>query len=57
MPKELLEHLIFPLADFESKEEIRNIAKEKNLKVANKPDSEDICFIPDGDYAKFLERN
>ena len=57
VPKELLEHLIFPLGDFESKEEIRKIAREKELKVANKPDSEDICFIPDGDYAKFLEKN
>ena len=57
IPKELLEHTIFPLSDFESKEDIRRIAKENNLKVANKPDSEDICFIPDGDYKKFLEAN
>jgi len=57
MPKELLEHVIFPLGDFESKDQIREIAKQKNLKVASKPDSEDICFIPDGDYAKFLENN
>lgn len=55
--KDVLEHLIFPLQDFESKEEIRKIAKENDLKVANKPDSEDICFIPDGDYKKFLEEN
>ena len=33
------------------------IARENNLKVANKPDSEDICFIPDGNYKKFLEEN
>ncbi len=57
IPKELLEHIIFPLADFESKEEIRKIAKENNLKVASKPDSEDICFIPDGNYKKFLKEN
>lgn len=57
IPKDLLEHIIFPLANFENKEEIRNIAKEYNLKVANKPDSEDICFIPDGNYKKFLENN
>lgn len=55
IPKEVVEHLIFPLADFKDKEEIRKIAQENNLKVANKPDSEDICFIPDGDYKKFLE--
>ena len=48
---------MFPLADFESKDEIREIAKKNNLKVANKPDSEDICFVPDGNYKKFLENN
>jgi tRNA-specific 2-thiouridylase len=55
--KEVLPHLIFPLAEFEDKEEIRKIARENNLRVANKPDSEDICFIPDGDYKRFLEEN
>lgn len=55
--KELIGHIIFPLADFENKEEIREIAQKNHLHVANKPDSEDICFIPDGDYKKFLENN
>ena len=53
--KELLNHIIFPLGKFESKEEIRNIAKEHGLEVANKPDSEDICFIENGNYKDFLE--
>ena len=57
IPKELIEHVIFPLADFEEKEQIREIARKNNLKVANKPDSEDICFVPDGNYKKFLENN
>ena len=57
IPKDLLEHIVFPLGDFENKDEIRQIAEEKNLKVAHKPDSEDICFIPDGNYKKFLENN
>lgn len=57
IPKDLIEHVVFPLGDFESKDEIRKIASENNLKVANKPDSEDICFIPDGNYKKFLENN
>ena len=57
IPKQLLEHIVFPLGNFESKDEIRKIASENNLKVANKPDSEDICFIPDGNYKKFLENN
>lgn len=57
IPKELLEHIIFPLSDFEDKEKIREFARKNNLKVADKPDSEDICFIPDGNYKKFLENN
>lgn len=57
MPKELLGKVIFPLGEFESKENVRKVATEKNMAVANKPDSEDICFIPDGDYVKFLETN
>ena len=57
IPKDLIEHILFPLADFEEKEQIREIARNNNLKVANKPDSEDICFIPDGNYKKFLENN
>lgn len=57
IPKELLNHIIFPLGNFSSKDEIRKIAKQNNLSIANKPDSEDICFIPDGDYKKFLEEH
>lgn len=57
MPKNLLGKVIFPLGEIESKEKIREIARNYNLEVANKPDSEDICFIPDGDYKKFLEEN
>lgn len=57
IPKDLIAHVLFPLSDFESKERIRQIAREHNLKVANKPDSEDICFVPDGNYKKFLENN
>ena len=57
MPQELIEHVVFSLSDFEDKSEIRKIASENNLKVANKPDSEDICFVPDGNYKKFLEIN
>jgi len=55
--KEALGNILFPLSDFEKKEDIRGLATENNLKVANKPDSEDICFIPDGNYKKFLEEN
>lgn len=57
IPKELLSKIVFPLGDYKSKDEIRKIAKDNGLSVANKPDSEDICFVPDGDYKKFLEEN
>ncbi len=57
IPKDIIEQIIFPLGDFESKDEIRKIASDNKLAVANKPDSEDICFVPDGDYKGFLERN
>ena len=55
--KDLLDHILFPLSDFTCKQEIRDIAIKYDLPVANKPDSEDICFIPNGDYKEFLEKN
>lgn len=57
IPKSLIEHIVFPLSDFENKDQIRQIARENQLHVASKPDSEDICFIPDGNYKRFLENN
>ena len=57
LPRELLDKLKLPLGNFNNKSEIRKIANEHNLPVANKPDSEDICFIPDGNYKRFLEEN
>jgi len=57
MPKDLVSRVLFPLSDYTDKNDIREIAKKYNLPVANKKDSQDICFIPDGDYKKFLEEN
>lgn len=54
---EELEKIIFPLGEFEEKEEIRQIAKEYGLEVHNKKDSQEICFIPDNDYVRFLKEN
>ena len=54
---EVLDKLLFPLSDFTDKTEIRKIAEENNLVVAKKKDSQEICFIPDDDYAKFLQEN
>ena len=48
-----LEHTVFPLYGLD-KNEIRALAEENGLVNARKPDSQDICFVPDGDYAKFI---
>ena len=51
-----LKLLRFPLGDLK-KEEVRKIANHFKLKNANKPDSQDICFIPDGNYREFVKKN
>ena len=53
--KEQLNYLRFPLGIFQ-KSETRNIAKKLQLNVADKPDSQDICFVPNGDYASVIEK-
>ena len=50
-----LAHILFPLGEL-TKTEVREIAEEKELITARKRDSQDICFVPDGDYAAFLRR-
>lgn len=50
-----LEHTLMPVGEYD-KEEIRKIAEEIGLNVASKPDSQDICFVPDNDYAAAIER-
>lgn len=55
LTQEQLSHTIFPLGEY-SKDEIREIANEQGFINANKQDSQDICFIPDGDYRKFIEK-
>ena len=56
LTQEQLSHVMFPLGNF-SKTTVREMASENNFVNAAKPDSQDICFIPDGDYAAFMERN
>ena len=51
-----LRHTIMPVGEY-TKDEIRNIAKSIGLNVAGKPDSMEICFIPDNDYSKFISEN
>ena len=55
--KKILPHILFPLADFEDKEDIRKIAEENGLEVARKKDSQEVCFIPDNDYIGFIKNN
>lgn len=51
-----LAHTLFPLGEYE-KPEVREIANKIGLLVANKKDSQEICFIPDDNYGRFLEEN
>lgn len=54
LTQEQLSHTIMPVGEF-SKDEIRQIAEDIGLRVAHKPDSQEICFVPDKDYASFIE--
>ena len=56
LTQEQLAHTLFPLGKF-SKEEIRAVAEANGFINAHKRDSQDICFVPDGDYAEFIERH
>ena len=53
--REQLNYLRFPLGGM-LKDETRSIAKKLNLNVADKPDSQDICFVPNGDYASVIQK-
>lgn len=54
LTQEQLSHTLMPVGEF-SKDEIRQIAEDIGLRVAHKPDSQEICFVPDKDYARFIE--
>lgn len=56
LTQEQLAHLELPLGEL-TKAQIREIAEKQGLVCANRPDSQDICFVPDGDYASFIEKN
>ena len=53
--QEQLAHILFPLGEL-TKTEVREIAEKEGLINARKRDSQDICFVPDGDYAAFLQQ-
>lgn len=54
LTQEFLGRTIFPLADL-TKEEVRQLANEFKIKTANKPESQEICFVADNDYGRFLK--
>lgn len=56
LTQDKLSKSVFPLGEYE-KSEIREIAQDNGFINANRPDSQDICFVPDGDYASFIEEN
>ena len=53
--QEQLDYLRFPLGEID-KSETRSIAQKLNLNVADKPDSQDICFVPNGDYSSVIKK-
>ena len=56
LDKNILGNILFPLGSF-TKPEIRAIAAEHSFTNAHRSDSQDICFIPDGDYVSFINKN
>ena len=54
LTQEQLAHTLFPLGSF-TKPEVRELARAYGLALANKPDSQEICFIPGGDYKRFID--
>jgi tRNA-uridine 2-sulfurtransferase len=55
LTQEQLRYAMFPLGEM-TKQEVRDIAEAAGLPTAHKPESQEICFIPDGNYAQFIER-
>ena len=55
LTQDQLSKTLMPVGEY-NKTQIRQIAADIGIQVANKPDSQDICFVPDGDYAGYLER-
>ena len=55
LTQEQLKNTLMPVGAY-TKDEIRDMAKNINLQIAEKADSQDICFVPDGDYASFIKK-
>jgi tRNA-specific 2-thiouridylase len=57
LSQERLGRIVFPLGDMASKDEVRDHARRFRLPVADKGDSQEVCFIPDDDYVSYLEQS
>ena len=57
LSQEQIKHTLMPLGVFETKEEVRQIAEREDLVVARKNDSQEICFVIDDDYARFVKEH
>lgn len=55
-PQDRLAEMVLPIGEFETKAEVRDAAQALSMNVASKPDSQEICFVPDDDYAGLVER-
>ena len=53
--RENLQKTVFPLGSYDTKDEVRALLSDINFDLSKKKDSQDICFVPDGDYARFIE--
>jgi tRNA-specific 2-thiouridylase len=55
-PRERLAEMVLPIGEYATKAEVRDLARRYGLPVFDKPDSQEICFVPDNDYAGLVER-
>ena len=56
LPAELLGRVLLPIGEYDDKAIVRHIARQMDLSVADKPDSQEICFVPGGDYTTILRQ-
>lgn len=57
LSQDQIKHVLMPLGAYETKEEVRAIAEREDLIVARKKDSQEICFVTDDDYARFVKEH
>jgi tRNA-specific 2-thiouridylase len=56
LPREWLGRILLPIGEVDDKDQVRRVARELGLTVHDKPDSQEVCFVPDDDYAALLAR-